>query len=139
MESILEKVYEWGALYGTKILGAIVILILGRVLVGIMARLTRRILDKAHADETLSRFLVSLARIALMTFVVIAAMSTLGVQTASFVAVIGAAGLAIGFALQGSLSNFASGVMLIIFRPIKRDDLVEVAGMLGIVKEIHIF
>jgi len=139
MENVIAKIYEWGALYGTKVIGAIVILIIGRLLVGVLARLTRRLLEKGKADETLSRFLVSLIRIALMTFIVIAALGTLGVQTASFVAIIGAAGLAIGFALQGSLSNFASGVMLIIFRPIKRDDLVEVAGKLGVVKEIHIF
>jgi small conductance mechanosensitive channel len=139
MENILEKIYEWGALYGTKIIGAIAILIIGRLLVGLFARIVSRLLRKGKADETLSRFLVSLTRIALMTFIVIAALGTLGVQTASFVAIIGAAGLAIGFALQGSLANFASGVMLIIFRPIKRDDLVEVVGKLGVVKEIHIF
>ena len=139
MEQIIDKIYEWAALYGTKVIGAIVILALGRILVGVFARLFRRLLEKGKADVTLTRFLVSLTRIALMTFVVIAALGTLGVQTASFVAIIGAAGLAIGFALQGSLSNFASGVMLIIFRPIKRDDLVEVAGKLGVVKEIHIF
>jgi small conductance mechanosensitive channel len=139
MENILEKVYELGALYGTKIIGAIAILILGRLVVGILIKLVRKILEKSKTDETLARFLVSLLRIALLTFVVVAALGTLGVQTASFVAIIGAAGLAVGFALQGSLSNFASGVMLIIFRPIKRDDLVEVVGKLGVVKEVHIF
>jgi len=139
MEIIVGKIYEWGLLYGTKIIGAIAILVLGRILVGICAGVIRRLLEKGKADETLTRFLVSLSRIGLMTFIVIAALGTLGVQTASFVAIIGAAGLAIGFALQGSLANFASGVMLIIFRPIKRDDLVEVVGILGVVKEIHIF
>jgi small conductance mechanosensitive channel len=139
MENILDKIYEWGALYGTKIVGALAILVIGRILVGIFVRLIRRLLEKAKTDETLTRFLVSLTRIALLTFIIIAALGTLGVQTASFVAIIGAAGLAVGFALQGSLSNFASGVMLIVFRPVKRDDLVEVAGMLGVVKEIHIF
>ena len=139
METILEKVYELGALYGTKIIGAIAILVLGRLLAGVFVRLFRRVLEKSKTDETLTRFLVSLVRIALLTFIIIAALGTLGVQTASFVAIIGAAGLAVGFALQGSLSNFASGVMLIIFRPLKRDDLVEVAGKLGVVKEIHIF
>lgn len=130
---------EWGALYGTKVIGAIVILIIGRIAVSLLTRLVRRLMQKGKADETLTRFISSLTKIALMTFVVIAALNTLGVQTASFIAIIGAAGLAVGFALQGSLSNFASGVMLIIFRPLKRDDLVETAGHLGIVKEIHIF
>jgi len=139
MEGLMDKLFEWGALYGTKVLGAIVILVAGRILVGLLSRLVRRMLEKAKIDETLTRFVTSLTRITLLTFVVIAAMNMLGVQTASFIAVIGAAGLAIGFALQGSLANFASGVMLIIFRPIKRDDLVEAAGTLGVVKEIHIF
>ncbi len=139
MEHILDKLVEWGAMYGTKVLGAIAILVLGRFAVGILANIVKRILIKAKTDETLTRFLVSLTKIALLAFVVIAALNTLGIQTASFVAIIGAAGLAVGFALQGSLSNFASGVMLIIFRPIKRDDLVEAGGTLGVVKEIHIF
>lgn len=135
----MDRIMEWGALYGTKVIGAIVILIIGRIAVSLLTRLVRRLMQKGKADETLTRFISSLTKIALMTFVVIAALNTLGVQTASFIAIIGAAGLAVGFALQGSLSNFASGVMLIIFRPLKRDDLVETAGHLGIVKEIHIF
>lgn len=77
--------------------------------------------------------------IALLTFIIIAALATLGVQTTSFIAVIGAAGLAIGFALQGSLSNFAAGVMIIIFRPFKVGDYVEVGGASGTVEAIHIF
>jgi len=139
MENVMDKIMEWGALYGTKIIGAILILIIGRILTGFLAKIVRRMLEKAGMEETLTRFVSSLTRIAMLTFVVISALHTLGVQTASFIAVIGAAGLAIGFALQGSLSNFASGVMLVIFRPIKRDDLVETAGHMGVVKEIHIF
>jgi len=139
MENMMDKLVEWGAMYGTKVLGAIAILVLGRIGVGLFAKIVKQILTKAKTDETLTRFLVSLTRIGLLAFVVIAALNTLGIQTASFVAIIGAAGLAVGFALQGSLSNFASGVMLIIFRPLKRDDLVEAGGTLGVVKEIHIF
>ena len=139
MEQILDKVYEWGALYGMKIFGAALILVLGRLVVGMIGGIIRRVLTKAKVDETLGRFLVSLTKIALLAFVVIAALNTLGVQTASFIAVIGAAGLAIGFALQGSLSNFASGVMLVMFHPLKAGDLVEAGGVLGVVKEVHIF
>ena len=139
MENIMEKILEWGALYGTKVLGAIVILVVGRIVVGFVAKIIKKLMTRANLDETLVRFVYNLSKIALLTFVVIAALGTLGVQTASFVAIIGAAGLAVGFALQGSLSNFASGVMLIIFRPLKRGDLVEAAGQLGVVKEIHIF
>ncbi len=139
MEIVTEKLTEWGTLYGMKIIAAIVILIVGRMAVGFISRLTKRMMAKSKADETLTRFLVSLTRIALLTFVVIAALNSLGVQTASFIAVIGAAGLAVGLALQGSLANFASGVLLIIFRPLKRGDLVEAGGSLGVVREIHIF
>jgi small conductance mechanosensitive channel len=139
MEGILEKLNDWSMLYGLSILGALLILIIGRIAVGILAGIIRRLMQRAKTDETLTIFVVSLTRIALMTFVVIAALNSLGVQTASFIAVIGAAGLAIGFALQGSLSNFASGVMLIIFRPFKSGDYVEAGGSAGVVEEIHIF
>jgi small conductance mechanosensitive channel len=139
MENLFDKLVEWGALYGAKVLGAIVILIIGRILVGVLAKIVERLLGKAKTDETLTRFLIGLTRITLLVFVIVAALNTLGVQTASFIAIIGAAGLAIGFSLQGSLANFASGVMLIMFRPLKRGDLVEAAGSLGVVKEIHIF
>jgi len=139
IEQIIAKLQEWGTLYGLKIVGAIAILIIGRIVVGIVSKVVNKLSQKAKMEETLTRFLTSLTRIALMTFVVIAALNTLGVQTASFVAIIGAAGLAVGFALQGSLSNFASGVMVIIFKPLKRGELVEAVGTLGVVKEIHIF
>lgn len=135
----MDKVFEWGALYGTKIIGAIAILVLGRIGIGIIAGIVRKVLDRSKADETLNKFVVSLTRIALMTFIVIAALGTLGVQTASFVAVIGAAGLAIGFALQGSLANFASGVMIIIFKPFKAGDYIEAGGSAGSVEAVHIF
>ena len=114
-------------------------MIIGRIVVGLVARLVSRVLARAKADETLVRFLTALVRILLLTFVVVAALGTLGIETASFIAVLGAAGLAVGFALQGSLSNFASGVMLIIFRPFKAGDLVETGGHLGVIREIHIF
>ncbi|HUV30727.1 MAG TPA: mechanosensitive ion channel domain-containing protein [Acidobacteriota bacterium] len=139
MENILDKVVEWGALYGTKILGALAILIIGRLLVGVLANIVRRLMTRSKADVILTRFVTSLTRIALLTFVVIAAIGALGVQTTSFIAVIGAAGLAIGFALQGSLANFASGVMLVIFRPFKAGDYIEAGGTAGVVEEIHIF
>jgi len=139
MENLSDKLLEWGALYGTKIIAAIAILIVGRLVIGVVARIVRRLMTKANVDETLTKFLVSLTRILLMTFVIIAALSALGVQTTSFVAIIGAAGLAIGFALQGSLANFAAGVMLIIFRPFKSGDYIEAGGTSGVVEEISIF
>ncbi len=139
MEGLYDKLYEWGALYGTKIIGALAILVIGRIVVGAVTGVVRRLLARGNVDATLSKFVVSLTKIGLLVFVIIAAISTLGVQTASFIAVIGAAGLAIGFALQGSLANFASGVMLIIFRPFKAGDYAEAGGLAGSVEEVHIF
>lgn len=139
MEQYTSKLIEWGMLYGTKILAAVAIIIIGRIVVGLLAKLLKRLLSKAGTEETLSKFLVTLTKAALMTFVLISAIGALGVQTASFIAVIGAAGLAIGFALQGSLANFASGVMLIVFRPFSAGNYVEAGGTSGTVEEVHIF
>jgi len=139
MEQIYDRLTEWGTLYGVRVVGALAILILGRIAVMIITKIVKNLLLRSSVEATLTRFLVSLTRIALIVFVVIAALGTLGVQTASLVAIIGAAGLAIGFALQGSLANFASGVILIFFRPFKRGDYVEGAGAEGVVEEIQIF
>ncbi len=139
MEQLMDKLVEWGALYGPQIIGALAILIIGRMVVGILVGIVRRLMNKANVDETLTKFVLSLTRIMLMTFVFIAALNALGVATTSFIAIIGAAGLAIGLALQGSLANFASGVMLIIFRPFKSGDFVEAGGVAGVVEDISIF
>ena len=139
MENLIEKLNEFATNYGMKILAAIAILIIGRIVVGILTGIVRRLMRRANVDETLIKFVVSLTKIGLMTFVIISAVGALGVQTTSFVAIIGAAGLAVGFALQSSLSNFASGVMLIIFRPFKAGDFVEVSGTSGVIQAISIF
>jgi small conductance mechanosensitive channel len=94
---------------------------------------------RSNGDETLIEFLSGLARAAILAFTLIAVLSKLGVQTTSFVAVLGAAGLAVGLALQGSLGNFASGVLLLIFRPFKKGEYVEAAGTAGVIQEIGIF
>jgi small conductance mechanosensitive channel len=125
--------------YGFKILAAIVILIVGRIAVGIVTGVVQRLMVRHQADVTLTRFVASLTKITLMTFVVIAAIRALGVETTSFVAVIGAAGLAIGLALQGTLANFAAGVMLIIFKPFKAGDYIEGGGASGTVDAVQIF
>ena len=98
-----------------------------------------RLMKARHLDSTITDFIGNLVKYAILAFVFIAALSRIGVQTASFVAVIGAAGLAVGLALQGSLSNFASGVLLILFRPIKVGEFVEVAGTAGVVQTVQIF
>lgn len=139
MEDVLKYVEEYAALYGIKILGAIAILVIGLWVAKLLSKALGKILNKKEVDETLVKFVTSLVKIALTVFVVIAAIGQVGVETASFVAVIGAAGLAIGFALQGSLSNFAAGVMLIIFRPIKVGDYIEGGGSSGSVEQIGIF
>jgi small conductance mechanosensitive channel len=96
-------------------------------------------MDKRDVETTISRFVGNLTYMALLAFFIIAALGQLGIETASFVVVLGAAGLAVGLALQGSLSNFASGFLMIIFKPFKVDDYVEAAGVAGTVEEIQVF
>ena len=139
MEHWTNLITEWLAAYGLKVVGALAIIFFGRIVVGLIASMVGRLLRRAKTDETLTKFVTSLTRIGLLIFVILAAVNTLGIETTSFVAVIGAAGLAVGFALQGSLANFASGIMLIIFRPFKTGDFVEAGGTTGSVDAIHIF
>ena len=139
MEHIIVKLQEWLAMYGLKVVAAVAILVIGWIAARIIRSLFRRILLKSRVDETLVSFLVSVSYVAIMAFVIIAALGKLGMQTASFVAMIGAAGLAIGLALQGALTNFASGVLMIIFKPIKVGDFIDAAGAMGVVDEIGIF
>jgi small conductance mechanosensitive channel len=139
MEDIVNKIYEYMAQYGLKIVGAIVIFIVGRWIAKLLSNLVEKALNKAKVDKTLTKFANNLCYIALLIFVIIAAVGTLGVPIVQFSVVIGAAGLAIGLALQGSLANFASGVLMLIFKPFKVGDFVEVAGAKGTVKEVQIF
>jgi small conductance mechanosensitive channel len=112
----------------------LIILVVGRIIVGILTKVVRRLMVRNKIEETLTKFVVSLTKVALLTFVVIAAIRQLGVETNSFVAIIGAAGLAVGFALQGTLANFAAGVMIIIFKPFKAGDFIEGGGSAGTVE-----
>ena len=125
--------------WGLNILFAILIFIIGKYLVGVITRLVKKLMEKAHMDKILVNFIGSIIKSVLLLFVVIAALDQLGVNTTSLIALIGAAGLAIGLALQGSLQNLASGVMLIVFRPFKDGDFVEAGGTMGVVEEIGIF
>ncbi len=125
--------------WGLNILFAIIIFIVGKWLVGVITRLVKKLMTKAHMDNILVNFIGSIIRSVLLLFVVIAALDQLGVNTTSLIALIGAAGLAIGLALQGSLQNLASGVMLIVFRPFKDGDFIEAGGTMGVVEEIGIF
>ncbi len=132
----LEKAVQ---LYALDIVIAILIFVLGRWAAQAVVSFARRIMKRRNVDETLSRFFCSLLFALLMAVVIIAALGQLGIETTSLVAVIGAAGLAVGLALQGSLSNFASGVMLIVFRPFKVGDYVEAGGVSGAVEVIALF
>jgi small conductance mechanosensitive channel len=125
--------------WGLQVVGAIAILIIGRMAAGWARRLTRNALERAEIDPTLVPFLSKLVYYLLLAAVVIAVLSSFGVQTASLVAVLGAAGLAVGLALQGTLSNFASGVMLLIFRPFNVGDWVNAGGEAGSVVAIGLF
>ena len=139
VSNLLAKVYELLTVYGLKVVSAIVILILGRWVALGVAKIVKRIMIKSKVDATLVSFVRNLSYVALLAFVVIAALNQLGIQTASFIAVLGAAGLAIGLALQGSLGNFAAGVLMIIFNPFKVGDYIEGAGTAGTVEKVEIF
>lgn len=139
MENLGQKLLDLISLYGPKILVALLIVVIGRIVVGMVTSFVRKIMLKANMDETLTKFIASIVKIFLLVVVFIAALNYLGVETTSLVAIVGAAGLAIGLALQGSLANFAAGVMLIIFRPFKAGDFVEAGGATGSVEEIKIF
>lgn len=139
MDEIFVTLQKWVTLYGLKLIGAVAIFVFGRIAAGIVRSILKKILKKGNVEETLSAFIVSVTYVAIIAFVIIAALGTIGIQTASFVAVLGAAGLAVGLALQGSLANFASGVLLILFKPFKVNDFIEGAGTFGVVEEIGIF
>ena len=125
--------------WGIKVLAALAIFIIGRWVAKGIRRGVRRMMEKGGADPIIIGFVGSIVYIALLAFVVIAALGQLGIQTTSFIAILGAAGLAVGLALQGSLANFAAGFLMIIFRPFKVGDFVEAAGVAGVVKDMQIF
>ncbi|MFA0503097.1 small-conductance mechanosensitive channel MscS [Vibrio sp. 10N.222.54.B12] len=125
--------------YGVNIISALIILFIGNLIVKAVASSVSKVLQKKKMDRAVVEFVHGLVRYLLFVIVLIAALGRLGVQTASVVAVIGAAGLAVGLALQGSLSNFAAGVLIVAFRPFKSGDYVEIGGVAGSVDSIQIF
>ena len=136
---MLEHGKEFLLQYGPSLLAAIAISFIGKWVAKWIKRLVARGMTRAEVDPMIVSFTTSMIYIGLMVFVVIAALGEIGIQTTSFIAILGAAGLAIGLALQGSLANFAAGFMLIIFRPFKVGDVIEAAGVTGKVDEIQIF
>lgn len=139
MQSFIDQLIVLGTEYGGKLILAIVVLIVGLWLVGKLSDAFRKYSAKSLLDETLSKFLSNIFEVLLKTLLIISVASMVGIETTSFVAILGAAGLAVGLALQGSLSNFAGGVMILIFRPFKVGDYVQVQGLEGAVTDIGIF
>ena len=142
----MEKAQEWinygvdlGKEFGPKLVTAIVIYIIGSWVIKKIVGFTRKTMAKSNYEESLQKFLTNLISWALKILLIIVVISKLGVETTSFAAILAAAGLAIGLALQGSLANFAGGVLLMIFKPYKIGDLIEAQDTLGVVKEIEIF
>ena len=139
MQGASEQVVLFITTYGIKVIGAIIILIVGRFTAGIGRKILKGALEKRDVDPSIVSFVASLTYVLILTFTVLAALAKFGIQTASFVAVLGAAGFAIGFALQGSLANFAAGVLILVLRPYRVGDVIESAGVIGAVKEILLF
>jgi len=139
MEEMVGKLQGWTAVFGIKILTAVLIVVVGRWVARFVRNITEKMMVRSKVDATLVSFVGNLIYVSLLTFVILAALAQLGIQTTSFIAVIGAAGLAVGLALQGSLANFAAGVLMLIFRPFQVGDFIDGAGVMGIVEEIQIF
>jgi small conductance mechanosensitive channel len=144
LDSILEFLKNNGidsgtvVTFGKNIVIALVIFYVGRMVIGLVVRGLRKMMQKQKVDKTLETFICNLVRMALLVVVIIAAIGALGVETTSFIAIFGAAGLAIGLALQGSLSNFAAGVLIVLFRPYRVGDYIEAAGVAGSVEQVQI-
>ncbi len=135
----LQYLKDSGPAIGIQILSAIVILLVGRFIAGAMRKGVEKVMIARGVDVSLTGFIGSLIYFAVMAFTLIAVVDRFGVQTASFIAIFGAAGFAVGMAMQGTLGNFSSGVMLLLFRPFKAGDVIEAAGVKGKVVEIAIF
>jgi small conductance mechanosensitive channel len=139
MQKILDTMISYIMPYGARLLYAILIFIIGKWLARLVSNIGATAMLKSKLNQTLASFLKNIIYYTLLIFASLAALNKLGIETTSFVALIGAAGLAVGLALQGSLANFAAGVMLILFQPFKVGDEVEAGGACGSVTEIQIF
>ena len=139
MEFSAGKLIELIQIWGLKAMMGIVIFIIGRIVARVLRNSLRAALRRGKVEETLVSFASNLLYALLMVMVIIAALNQLGIQTTSFIAILGAAGLAVGLALQGSLANFAAGILMIIFKPFKVGDFIEAAGTMGTVEDIEIF
>jgi small conductance mechanosensitive channel len=139
MQTSAQQIISLFTTYGLSVLGAIVILIIGWIAARIGRRVTGNLLERSKVDPAVISFVNSLVYFLILTFTVLAALAKFGIQTTSFVAILGAAGFAIGFALQGALANFAAGVLILLLHPFRVDDYIMGAGEAGTVKEITLF
>ncbi len=139
MENSFDLMSYLTADLAMKIISAILILIIGRMVAGISRKIVKKMLTKADTESTIVSFVGSLIYILLLTFTALAALSKIGVETTSIIAILGAAGFAVGFALQGSLANFAAGFLMLVFKYYKVGDYIKAAGVSGTVKEIKLF
>lgn len=139
VEKYLERIIDFSFSYGPKLIGAILFLIIGFWVTKLITNRIGKSLSKGKTDQSLVSFIKSLIGVVLKVLVVITVMGMVGIQMTSFIAILGAAGLAIGLALSGTLQNFAGGVIILIFKPYKVGDFIEAQGYLGTVKEISIF
>ena len=139
MEALYMKGYELGLVYAPKLALALITLLVGLWVIRGIGKVLQVSMEKSKVDPTLIPFLKSLSSWTLKVLLFVSVASMIGIATTSFIAVLGAAGLAIGLALQGSLANFAGGVLIMVFKPYKIGDLIETQGQLGVVKEVQIF
>ncbi|MEI6893047.1 MAG: mechanosensitive ion channel domain-containing protein [Colwellia sp.] len=139
LEELSMKAYELGLMYAPKLILSILTLLIGLWIISGIAKLVKASMVRSKVEPTLIPFMVSLVSWLLKVLLFISVASMIGVATTSFIAILGAAGLAIGLALQGSLANFAGGVLVMVFKPYKVGDLIETQGHLGVVKEVQIF
>jgi small conductance mechanosensitive channel len=134
---LLAKIQVWTANFGIKAISAVMLVLIGIQLARFLQAVVGKSIQKARIDATLVLFASNLVYITVVAMTVIVALGQLGVQTASFIAILGSIGVAVGLALQGSLSNFAAGILIIVLRPFKVDDYIECLGIGGTVKKIH--
>lgn len=139
MDINLDAVMGYISVYGLKVIGSILIFYIGKKVASWLTNFTKKAMQKAKMDETIVKFLGNVIYGGLLLFIILAALSNLGVNTTSFIAVLGAAGLAVGLAFQGTLSNVGAGVLLIFFRPFSVGDFIQAAGESGMVEEINLF
>ncbi len=139
VNNLMTQLTEIAFTYGPKLIGAIIVWIIGSMVVKWLLKTFSKVMDRKEMDDSLKPFLKSLVSILLKTMLIISVLSMLGIQMTSFIAILGAAGLAVGMALSGTLQNFAGGVVILLFKPYKVGDFIEAQGHIGSVKAIQIF